>query len=211
MPNVNVYVAEPSAFCDEIKKIRDAKIKGLKLYFIDNNDVPAYCRRMKDVKFLSSNINDTFSFNWDKNKRAAIPISNMTPFLNCMDSIGGYNVMLGIYCSDIFFKDNIRESSLPDKFYRISFFPDFDSLKKYCYTNRFIYFSLDTGDFNKLGKKEQGQPIYKELRTGFYWYLDNLHKNHYEVFDRNCKHVGEASLEGVLDRSKAVPGRTISL
>ena len=212
MENVNIYVADPSLFCDEIKKIRDAKIKGLKLYFIDNKDVPDYCRRMKDVKFLPCNIGDTFSFNWDKRNRTAICTNKMTPFLNCIDSIVGCKVMLGNYCSDIFFKDNIRDNSLPNKFYRIPSFIDFNGLKTYCFKNSYLTFSLNLGYlFEKTNKREQGQSIYKELNTGYYWYLDNLHKDHYEVFDKNCNHIGEASMEGILDRNKAEPGRTITL
>ena len=53
------------------------------------------------------------------------------------------------------------------------------------------------------------QRVYREIRTGRYWYLDALHKNHYEVFDANDNHIGEASLDGVLDYSKADKSRSI--
>lgn len=71
-------------------------------------------------------------------------------------------------------------------------------------------FSLKDGSrFKKDGRVVQGQNVYKEIGTGYYWYLDNLHKTHYEVFDRNGQHIGTANTDGVIDPSKKVNGRTL--
>ena len=71
-------------------------------------------------------------------------------------------------------------------------------------------FSLkDATRFQKDKKIIQGQNVYKEISTGYYWYLDNLHKNHYEVFDRNGQHIGTANTDGVIDPNKKVNGRTL--
>ncbi|WP_311378816.1 hypothetical protein [Alloprevotella tannerae] len=71
-------------------------------------------------------------------------------------------------------------------------------------------FSLKDGTrFQKDGRIFQGQNVYREIDTGYYWYLDNLHKNHYEVFDRNGQHIGTANTDGVIDPSKKVNGRTL--
>lgn len=71
-------------------------------------------------------------------------------------------------------------------------------------------FSLKDGTrFQKDGRIVQGQNVYREINTGYYWYLDNLHKNHYEVFDRNGQHIGTANTDGVIDPSKRVNGRTL--
>lgn len=43
------------------------------------------------------------------------------------------------------------------------------------------------------------QTIYVEIQTGYQWYLDYFHKDnkyHYEVFDSDGKHVGEADRNG---------------
>ena len=49
----------------------------------------------------------------------------------------------------------------------------------------------------------QGRAVFEEIETKRLWYLDNFHKTHFEVFDRNIKHLGEASLEGILlDRKR---------
>jgi hypothetical protein len=65
--------------------------------------------------------------------------------------------------------------------------------------------------FTRTRKTAQGQQIHKEITTNYYWYLDNLHKTHYEVFDSVGKHVGEASLEGIIDVSKRDNTKTITI
>ena len=56
--------------------------------------------------------------------------------------------------------------------------------------------------YNRTKFDAQGQAVYIEVGTGNYWYLDNLHKNHFDVFNRQGKHLGEANLKGILDVSK---------
>ncbi len=49
------------------------------------------------------------------------------------------------------------------------------------------------------------QRVYKEKATSRYWYYDFFHKDnkeHYEVFDKQGKHLGEADMCGDLDTSK---------
>lgn len=71
-------------------------------------------------------------------------------------------------------------------------------------------FSLKDGTrFQKDGRIVQGKNVYREIDTGYYWYLDNFHKDHYEVFDRNGQHIGTANEKGVIDPSKQVSGRTL--
>lgn len=51
----------------------------------------------------------------------------------------------------------------------------------------------------------QGRKVYREIRTGYFWYVDNLHFGeaaHLEVFNAQI-HIGEADLEGIIDFSKA--------
>ncbi len=66
-------------------------------------------------------------------------------------------------------------------------------------------FIKNTSLFKKLNFQVQGKSIYQRLENGQYWYLDNLHKTsrHFEVFDKNQTHLGEADLEGNIDYSKA--------
>lgn len=67
----------------------------------------------------------------------------------------------------------------------------------------------DTTRFIKKSQNIQGQSVYRERSTDYFWYLDNLHKNHYEVFDSNRKHIGEANMQGNIDCSKRVNGRKL--
>lgn len=73
-----------------------------------------------------------------------------------------------------------------------------------------VDFSLrDTSRFKKTNFERQGQLVYKELNTKCFWYLDNLHRNHYEIFDSNENHLGEADLNGNVDISKRENGRIL--
>lgn len=73
-----------------------------------------------------------------------------------------------------------------------------------------VVFSLkDSTRFRKTNFDRQGQMVYKETKTGCYWYLDNLHKNHYEVFDSKEEHIGVADIQGNVDTSKRVSGRKL--
>jgi len=68
-------------------------------------------------------------------------------------------------------------------------------------------FSLsDETRFIKTGHHYQNMPIYKEIKTGYYWYNDYFHrtnKAHFEVFDAQGNHIGEASMQGILDRQRS--------
>lgn len=67
----------------------------------------------------------------------------------------------------------------------------------------------NTERFRRLGQSRQGQPVYEEIVTGYYWYLDNFHHNHYEVFDSNEHHLGTADMQGNMDTSKLTSGRRL--
>lgn len=74
-------------------------------------------------------------------------------------------------------------------------------------------FSLsDISRFKKTNFHHNNEPIYKEIKTGYYWYNDYFHKNnkaHFEVFDAQGCHIGEASMKGDLDRGKADSTKSI--
>lgn len=60
----------------------------------------------------------------------------------------------------------------------------------------------NTNKFERTSKTVKGATVYKEKETDYYWYLDTLHNNHYEVFNSQKEHLGEADLEGNLDIGK---------
>ena len=65
--------------------------------------------------------------------------------------------------------------------------------------------------FRKIPR--EGEPNrYFEISTKRYWYLDELHRNHFEVFDSTGKnHLGIADLEGNIDETKKDPSRSIEI
>lgn len=65
-------------------------------------------------------------------------------------------------------------------------------------------------NFERTKFVEHGEPVYREKSTNHYWYWDNFHNYHYEVFDSKGKHLGEANLDGELDTSKNDKTKTIS-
>jgi hypothetical protein len=66
-----------------------------------------------------------------------------------------------------------------------------------------VTFSLkDSSRFTRTFHIEQGQHVYRENDTGYYWYLDNFHKDHFEVFDSKGVHIGIADLEGQVNTRK---------
>jgi hypothetical protein len=80
---------------------------------------------------------------------------------------------------------------------------------------RFIRTSIDTN-------QSHGETIYKEIKTEDgknterYWYLDNFHtqheeNKHYEVFNAQGNHIGEANLDGKIDTSKKDNAKTITI
>lgn len=74
-------------------------------------------------------------------------------------------------------------------------------LKKFSLKNRTL--------FTRTNLVRQGKPVYQEIATNYYWYLDNMHRNHFEVFNANKEHLGIADFEGNLDTSKYVNGRQL--
>lgn len=73
-----------------------------------------------------------------------------------------------------------------------------------------IDFSLtDISRFSKTRFNIQGKIIYKELTTKYFWHIDNLHKNHYEVYNSNKEHIGIADLDGNVDISQRIVGRNL--
>jgi hypothetical protein len=73
---------------------------------------------------------------------------------------------------------------------------------------------IDIRRFERINLREQNRAVYREIATGYFWYVDNLHYGvnaQLEVFDTLGKHLGTSDLNGVIDVNKKVPGRRITL
>jgi hypothetical protein len=68
--------------------------------------------------------------------------------------------------------------------------------------------------FQKTRLVNQGRSVYLDRQTYNYWSMDNNHFGlaaHIEVFDAQGRHVGEASLEGILDERRRDPEKSLEL
>jgi len=105
------------------------------------------------------------------------------------------------------FKDAPHDDSLP-RFVHIPVIYDYEEWllwwNFYREKTGLAQFSLlDKERFRKTDSIIQGKSVYKEIATGYFWYLDNFHKNEYEVCDAQGKHIGVADLDGTIDCSQA--------
>ena len=111
----------------------------------------------------------------------------------------------------VLFQDAVHLEDYPNQFIKIPCFSSFKDLISYAFEHSYFSFSLATDtNFERTKYVEHGEPVYREKRTNYYWYWDNFHNYHYEVFDSKGKHLGEANLDGELDTSKKDKPKTIS-
>lgn len=73
------------------------------------------------------------------------------------------------------------------------------------------FLEKNTDKFKRTSFIYDGATVYVETDTGNYWYLDNLHKNHFEVFNKQGEHLGEADLDGRLNQEKKDAGKKFSI
>ncbi len=108
------------------------------------------------------------------------------------------------------FKDAKHFPNYPQNFIHIPFVENIEELEIWLATHHIIDFSLlNKLRFRGTNQNQQGKKMYEEIETGNFWYLDNFHKNEYEVFNPQGQHIGVADLQGNVDISKAIKGRTI--
>ena len=109
------------------------------------------------------------------------------------------------------FVDAPQRPDLPDGWQTCEWVTTYEELLVLCQRRGVFDFDLTNSVlFARAEQIVQGAPVYKELKTGHLIYLDHLHKTHYEVFDSQGKHLGEMSLNGDLDRTKADPNKRLT-
>lgn len=195
-----------------LQKLRELRPRNIKLWF-NNSDNKGAINFIKDKSLIEYNEVDKglTCYMWNISDTVTVPlykedglfhlisryISDKTNFV-CIDSKEYAKNCL------VLFQDAIHKPEYPKEFVKIPCYKDWDSLWKYLEDKQLFSFSLnDTTKFEKCSYTVQGAAVYKEKTTGRYWYMDNLHKTHYEVFDHlGKKHIGEAGLNGVIDKTK---------
>lgn len=209
-----------------LKLIRSWNKRSIKIWYCkdcieDNIEIKKIISQRRDFKCIEDNISIDHSisyYEWQlseakvlscTNALAALIHRNKTNSTNyiVIDS----NLTLNSKRQIVAFTDAQQKPDLPDKFYKFPCFSNSDAIFDYCKCKGIFQFDKDdTSKYQPTGKQYNGANIYKvikdnnTLKNGYYFYLDTLHKNHYEVFDPTGKiHLGEMNLDGVLDKSKA--------
>lgn len=192
------------------KELRDWRPREIKLW-LNSTDCYKIGTLSKDLRFIDLNVKDDglHCFHWDVKetevrmlfdglKHLAMWHDTFQKKFICIDSIVPPKNRL------VLFRDAVHEKDHPKEFIQVPCFNDLDELIAYLKSRGLFQFSLeDPKRFTKTNLQMQGVSVYQENDTKYYWYLDNFHKTHYEVFDSNGKkHLGEADLDGNIDKSK---------
>lgn len=198
-----------------LKTLRDLRNKNIKLWFnkSDNKEHITYIKDKSLIEDIKAD-NELACYLWNIVDTETVPlysndglfhlvsryVLDKTDFI-CIDS--------RLYAMNqlVLFQDAIHKEEYPKEFIKIPCYKDWNSLFVYLENQGLFHFSLtDTTRFKKCSNigPIQGASVYKEIATGYYWYMDNLHRTHYEVFDSlGKKHLGEANLDGVINKNKA--------
>ena len=152
-------------------------------------------------------------YKWDLLVESASPIykEDIRGLLNIMSCNSGITFCIYDHTSYpkdtlTIFRDCLNKPEYPDTFFKLKSFSTVESALDFFKANNIIpYFTLEGNCDFEITKIQpvQGASVYRQKKTGHLWYLDNLHKTHFEVFEsQGKKHLGEATIDGVLDRSK---------
>lgn len=228
MGEVNLFIHKPSVASVEIaKKIRAWGTPKVRLWVSceDVRNCEAAVRRVienwRDGKIVDQNVQIDHSiqyYEWDMSAVhvEVIASEGIKALIQRCANQGTQFVVLGasekIKGRMTCFVDAPQRTDLPDSWQKFRWVTSYDEVLQFCREQGVFEFDLaNTSRFCATGKIEQGAPVYKELSTGNFIYLDNLHKTHYEVFSPTGQHLGEMSLNGKLDRQKTDSDKHLQL
>lgn len=212
----NVWNDESKSLFECLRAIRSPKIKlllsdGVCNFWKGTNYAGYFAR---DIIVASKEKGTFFDcYMWNVLERKVDPLygEDIRGLINIMANnqnipfcvINNSNYPKGIFT---LFRDGTHLSEYPDAFYKLTSFTSSESVLEYLRSKHIIRkFSLNGNDDFELLEKHhvQGASVFRQKSSGYLWYLDNLHKTHYEVFDsRGKKHIGEADIEGKLDSTR---------
>lgn len=219
-PPIDVFVGSLStAELDSLSIFRDKNRQSFRWWFVPGSAEEERTIRWKDRQSMDIVKHDKnlLVLRWDLNTfrgDVAAPAEQAMYYRVTELDMSFLMLDSNHYLKDrvVLFSDSFSDSLFPQQFVRIPVFSSCADLLQFCQSSQLIRFSLmEESVFRKdsvLSKREKTF-VGVEIANGRIWYLDQLHKDHYEVFDRNRHHLGEASLEGELIPGTAVRGRTI--
>jgi hypothetical protein len=220
MEAVNLYIQEltPSSL-GIIKKVRAWGTSKVRLWIgsDDLKESETLIRRIianwRDGRIIDQNVQIDHSIGYYEWNLETVNVDVITSnglkalIQRCL----AQNMQFAILCDSarckgrmVCFVDAPQRSDLPDLWRRFPCLASYDEVFQFCQRKGVFDFDLtNTSRFCETGKVVQGAAVYKEKVSGNFFYLDNLHKNHYEVFSQMGRHLGEMSLNGNLNREKA--------
>lgn len=214
MPLLNIYIQTINQNTEEsitaLRKLRNPNIR----FWLHRDEVENSFKKIilnwKDVIFIEDNHilnNEVTYFDWDITKNQARILSCGLKWVVSRSQQTSFVVFSENYCSKlVLFIDAIHLENLPEQFIKIPCLNSYLGVIDYCKKEGVICFSLE--DLTRFSPASgidpiQGAKVYEDNKTKYFWYLDMLHKIHYEVFDQTGRvHLGEADLDGRLDPSK---------
>lgn len=160
------------------------------------------------------------SYEWEQSTQTVRPRAGAYPYWLEMNRQWGGNDEWIILTSAsktknqaTFFIDHPKDKLYPKEWQRFQCVSSQEEIDAILNSRNFLIFRFRIGDLFEEAKNDykhtRGATVYREKRTGYLWYLDTFHRNHFEVFDSQGKqHLGEADVEtGTLDRGKADSGK----
>lgn len=220
MNEVNIYIHEPcNASISIARKIRKWGSRKVHLWVSEGDlkhsspDIQRIVRNWRDGKCVDRNLTVDSSFVYCEWDLANWVVTNVVSdglkavVTRCRSQELEFLVLgTSEKCKGqmVAFVDASHDDRLPDEWCKLHWMTTYESIFDFCRQHNVFDFDLNNATFyRKTTMHRQGASVYEELKTGHFIYLDNLHKDHYEVFDSNRRHLGEMSLTGVLDRSSA--------
>lgn len=162
--------------------------------------------------------NSVYCFEWDYRNLYAQPLDTIYNYCVEQSSIDVYDWV--ILTENIrpkkamfLFQDASHINLLPEEWYCYPCFNNKKDLTNHCNKIESPIYKLSGNPAftpsNDKYKHTRGAQVYKESRTGRLWYLDTLHKDHFEIFDgTGLTHLGEADrATGQPDFGKADPSK----
>lgn len=216
MINIYFHVIDPETSLI-LRNLRELRNQEIKLWFnkSDNKEAINFIKDKSLIEYKGAD-NELVCYMWNISETEVTPLYNNDglfhlAFRYTLDKVDFICIDSKEYAKNqlVLFQDAIHKKEFPKEFIKVPCYKDWSSLWEYLEDKQLFLFSLkDIAKFEKCPYTVQGATVYKEKATGCYWYRDNLHKTHYEVFDRfGKKHIGEAGLDGVIDKTKADKGK----
>lgn len=220
---MNIYFRKLNSYTNQIlgdlKEYGDARIK----FWFDPNsvfDLPSVAvpKTIKNIDYTRKN--GIAYYEWDRKTRNVLGVyDGMASLLErsirqAIDFIViDDKLPVGGVC--VLFQDNHIDKDYPKQFHRFKCFNDFSAILSFL-KEELKFDPENMREFERRHGKhiEKGAIVYYNTKTKTYWYKDTFHKGaseHYEVYDAQGKHIGEADMDGNINTKKKDKHKKITI